>query len=293
MERFSFIYNDYYHPVDNQRVLEQISGTSYEEDFIFLEKKDFLYYIFDNVNQSLVGYVLAGHYKNFQFFKEKADCIGICKLEVFKENFTKKVNYQNKGFGGILLDLITKHAQSQNIPFICLFATDLSYKYYFHKNFISLYDKNVMVQIVDSNIKLYASILRESLNRALLNNSFLEDELFKIIKNKDYDNILEYELLKEKKYLNESAYKNFCHIDKLITNKILKNKNIPLIIKALQDKMDQCNYKKEEIYDSFNFKNKLNNNDKLELIYNSMYLLEIDHLVNKDIHNKNNCFIIS
>ena len=70
MNRFSMLYSDHHNPIDDPKVIEQIKGKVYEENFLELQENDFVYYIFDNVKNSIVGYCNGQYCQNFPLLNE-------------------------------------------------------------------------------------------------------------------------------------------------------------------------------------------------------------------------------
>ncbi|MBE6124053.1 MAG: hypothetical protein E7184_00720 [Erysipelotrichaceae bacterium] len=287
MKRFSMLYGDYHNPIDNPQVLEQIKGKIYEENFLELKKNDFVYYIFDNEKNSIVGYCNGQYCNSFPMLNEEDPIIYIFKLQVFSK-------YQKQGFTQVFLDKITEHAKKLNVPFIALFSVDFHTKTYWKNDFLSYLEKDNMFKIVDSNIKTFAVLLREALNNCLENKNHLIEELEDIIEHKKYDNMLEYNIVKEDIYDENYNVKNaYKKIDKKLKDLFFENKMTPIIIKDLQEKLDFNGYDKESIYkelelclQGFIISDSEKYIEKIRLIYASMFLLEADHKVSKEL-NKN------
>lgn len=287
MNRFSMLYSDHHNLIDDPKVIEQIKGKVYEENFLELQENDFVYYIFDNVKNSIVGYCNGQYCQNFPLLNEEDPIIYIYHLQVFSK-------YQKQGFTQTLLNQVTEHAKKLKIPFISLYSVDLHTKTYWKNDFLSYLEKDNMFKIVDPNIKNHAVLLKEALDNCLKNKKLLVEEIFDIVENKKFDNMIEYNIVEENIYdKNYDTKKTYDKIDEKISKLFYESKMIPILIKDLQEKLDFNDYSKENIYkelelclQGYIISDSQKYIEKIRLIYASMFLIEADHQVCKDL-NKN------
>ena len=217
MERYEIFRATNKENIQHPEILKLLEEKDLVEHQLYFDISigDLLLYVYDNQEKQIVGYA------SLDLFKEPLTALYIAKIETFDES-VYGVNNRNKGVASMLLNYITDYARNNDYECIQLAAINKRAENLYYQHGFVTYGKHDLgwaKMEKESNPTFWrlSCLLFEGMREARQNNTNVKTQVNKILKNREYDRLFEYNVIEENPFdENYDPHLTFFKFDKLM-----------------------------------------------------------------------------
>ncbi len=238
MERYEIFSATSKDEIKHKEIIDFLEKKGFVEHYYYFDITvgDVLLYVYDNEDKKIVGYA------SLDLLKKPQSTLYLSKIETFDEEIVG-VNNRNKGIASKLLNYITDFARDNDYECIQLAAINKrAESLYFQHGFVT-YAKHEhgwarMEKETNPSFWRLSCLLYEATKEAYEKTTNVETEVNKILKNKWYDNLFEYNIIEENPFNDKyNPYITFKIFNKQIKNDMKEYRELLQDIYPKLDKM--------------------------------------------------------